>query len=108
MSSQVLRGPTPMREIISRPSLTLATALPETAAGMEGIFFGSSAASMVAAHSTRAMKTGSFFMARDITAQSLVKSDALGLGHFRLDIDRIRHRLWTEPIPPSPLSDPLN
>src|SRR5580698_7939937 len=64
MSSQVLRGPTPMKEKISRPSLTLATALPETAAGMGGIFFSSSEPSTVVAQSARAIKTGSFFIAK--------------------------------------------
>src|SRR6202049_4119863 len=38
-SSQVFRGPTPIMENNSRPSLRLATALPETAAGMGGSFF---------------------------------------------------------------------
>src|SRR5580704_6616110 len=63
MSSQVLRGPTPIREIISRPSPILTTALPETAAGMEGMFFGSSAANRAAAHSMRGIRTGDFFIA---------------------------------------------
>src|SRR5271170_1832042 len=63
MSSQVLRGPTPIMEKTCRPSLVAATALPETAAGMEGIFFTSSAPGTVAAQSSRTIRNGGFFIA---------------------------------------------
>src|ERR1700680_289247 len=61
-SSQVFRGPTPIMENNSRPSLRLATALPETAAGMGGSFF-SSAPSTVAAQNIKTIRNGDFFIA---------------------------------------------
>ena len=51
MSSQVFLGPTPIREKICNPPFKLATALLETAAGIEGTF-GSAAPNNNMAHET--------------------------------------------------------
>src|ERR1700732_49939 len=61
MSSHVFLGPTPIIEKSWSPPLRLATALPETAAGMAGIL-GASVASMKAAQSARRRKPDSFFI----------------------------------------------
>src|SRR5260370_29820451 len=75
-SSQVFRGPTPIRENNWRLSFRLATALPETAAGMGGSFF-SSAPSPTAALRTRAMRNGNFFIAEILPHLTVLGSRVL-------------------------------
>src|ERR1700733_4378660 len=62
MSSQLFLGPTPIMENSSKPPLRLATALPETAPGMEGNLGSSAAPRRVAAPSTRRKKANHCFI----------------------------------------------
>src|SRR6202011_1302593 len=62
MSSQVFWGPTPISEKSSSPFFKLATALPDTAAGIDGSL-GSFAPSTTAAHSNSIKKPKNFFIA---------------------------------------------
>src|SRR5258707_15262238 len=65
-----------------RPSFKLATALPETAAGMGGSLF-SSAPSPTAALSTKAIRTGNFFIAEILPHLGVSGSGMLRAKHVK-------------------------